>query len=114
MKKIIAGVLMVLGTYVVQSFLPWWSMAIVCFLIAYFLKLSSGEAFICGFVSIFLLWIAIAAFIDQANDHILLNKISLLFLHAPNILLIVITGVIGGLVGGLAGLSASYLRPKLK
>jgi hypothetical protein len=112
MKNILAIILMALLSYFTQSFFPWWSIGVVCFVVSYLLKLPSGKAFMSGFLAIFLLWIGKAILIDQANDHILLNKIGVLFSHAPNALLIFITGFIGGLVGGMAAWSASFLNKK--
>lgn len=103
---------MALLSYFTQSFFPWWSIGVVCFVVSYLLKLPSGKAFVSGILAIFLLWIGKAILIDQANDHILLHKIGVLFSHAPNALLIFITGFIGGLVGGMAAWSASFLNKK--
>lgn len=96
--------------FLLQPYLPWWVIGLICFATAYYSKLTIGKAFLTGFFSIFMAWAGLAAFIDYQNAGLLSAKIAAL-LHLPNkILLIVITGLIGGLVGGLSALTGSLAR----
>ncbi len=96
---------------VVQNFAPWWSIAIVAFIISYLLRLKPGLAFLAAFLGVFILWAGVAARLDFGNDHILSQRIATLFPLKGNYwLLLLLTGVIGGLVSGLAGLSGALLR----
>lgn len=97
---------------VAEYFLPWWSMAVVCFLVALFMKWSGGRSFLMGFCGAGMLWLTLALLRDVANEHILSARMASLF-HLPNAsLFIVVTVVIGGLVGGLAAWTGALLAPR--
>jgi len=100
-------------SYIAGLFLPWWSIALVPFIVSVLIPLKPGKAFLCGFVSLFLLWAGLSYFISNNNGNILAQKISqlMIFMNSP-ILLILFTGLISGLVAGFAALSGSYLRYK--
>ena len=92
-------------------FLPWWSIALVAFVVALLIPQSIGAGFLSGFLGIFLLWAVIATWIDIANDSILSAKVSqLLPLGGSSIILILVTALVGGLVGGFAAMAGSSLR----
>ena len=95
-----------------EFILPWWSCAVVCFLVALFARQSSGRAFIMGFLGVGIFWLVAALFHDVANDHILSTRMAALF-KLPNYgLFIVVTALIGGIVGGLSSYTGSLLKPK--
>ncbi len=97
---------------VAEYFLPWWSMAVVCFLVALFMKWSGGKSFVMGFCGVGMLWLILALLRDVANEHILSARMASLF-HLPNsALFILVTVVIGGLVGGLAAWAGALLSPR--
>lgn len=98
-------------SYIAGMFLPWWSFAVVIFLVSVLIPLKPMKAFNCGFRSIFLLWVGLSYFISSNNGNILAHKISklMIFINSP-LLLIFLTGLIAGLVGGFAALSGSFLR----
>ena len=94
-------------------YLPWWSIAIVCFIVAALIPQRPGIAFLCGFLSLFILWAGLSFWISNNNAHVLAHKISVVILKKddPN-LLIIVTGLIGAIVGGFAALTGSLLRKK--
>jgi hypothetical protein len=93
-------------------FLPWWSIAIVSFIVAAIISQTPLASFITGFIALFLLWGVLSFWISTANDHILAHRVSLLIFKVDNpFLLIVITALLGALVAGFAALTASYIRP---
>ena len=111
MKFLIALILTALLAFVAGLYLPWWSIAIVALLVAVLLNQNAGKAFLAGFLGVFLLWGALAWWINMKNEGILASKIaSALPLGGSAIVLILVTGFIGGLVGGFAAMSGSYLR----
>ena len=70
-----------------------------------------GKAFAAGFLGLFLLWGMHAFIIDNANDHILSQKVAgILPLGNSSFLLIFLTAFIGGLLSGFAGLTGSFAR----
>ena len=111
MKFLISILLIALLSFALGLYLPWWSLAIVAFIVAALIHQHAGKSFLSGFLALFLLWGILAFIIDQKNQHILSHKISSLFsLGEGSMLLILVTGLIGGLVAGLAAMSGSYLR----
>ncbi|QNA46603.1 hypothetical protein [Lacibacter sediminis] len=111
MKFIIAFILTALLSYAAGFYLPWWTIAIAAFLVAVVIPQKLLKAFLCGFLSLFVLWVVLALYIDMGNQHILSMKIAeLLFKSHSHALIMSVTGLVAGLVGGFAALSGSYLR----
>jgi hypothetical protein len=111
MKFITAVLLTALLAFAGGLWLGWWVIAIAAFLIAILVHQKAGKAFASGFVGIFLLWGALAWWIDMKNESILSKKIAeVLPLWGSSFLLILVTAIIGGLVAGMGALSGSYLR----
>jgi cbb3-type cytochrome oxidase subunit 1 len=103
--------LVALLSYAAGFYLPWWSIAIAAFLVAVAVPQKPGKAFLSGFLSLFLLWVILALYIDMGNQHILSMKIAeLLFKSHSHALIMSVTGLVAGLVGGFAALSGAYLR----
>jgi hypothetical protein len=112
MRFLVSVLLIVLFSFLTGRFLPWWSIALVCFVVALLIPQSTGRSFGAGFLGIFVMWGLLASWIDVQNNHILSQKIAqLLPLGGSSIMLILVTALIGALVGGLAALSGSSLRP---
>jgi hypothetical protein len=111
MKFIISILLIALLSFAAGLYLPWWSLALVAFVVAALIHQRAGKAFLSGFLGLFLLWGILAFVIDQNNDHLLSTKISeLLGLGGNWFVLILITGIISGLVAGLAAMAGSFIR----
>jgi hypothetical protein len=112
MRVLLAILLIAALSLLAGMFLPWWTIAIVSFLVALLLIRSVGLAFLAGFAGVFLLWTLLASWIDVRNDSILSSKIAqILPLGGSSILLVLITGLIGGLVGGFAAMAGTSLKP---
>jgi len=112
MKFIISILLTMVLSFCSCLFLPWWSIAIVSFLVASIISQTPLASFITGFIALFLLWGILSFWISTNNDHILAHRVSLLIFKVDNpFLLIVITALLGALVAGFAALTASYIRP---
>lgn len=111
MKFIISILLIALLSFAAGLYLPWWSLALVAFVVAALIHQRAGKAFLSGFLGLFLLWGILAFVIDQNNDHLLSTRISeLLGLGGNWFVLILITGTISGLVAGLAAMAGSFVR----
>jgi len=96
-------------SYVAELLLPWWSIAIIAFLIGLVLKNRAFLSFLGGFTAISSLWMIVAAIIDVKTESILSTKIAPIFHLSHPILLILLTGFIGGLVGGISALAGTQL-----
>jgi hypothetical protein len=115
MKLIVAIILTALLAFVGGIYMQWWSLAIAAFIIALLIPQKAGKAFLSGFLGVFILWAALAWWINMKNESILAKKIAaVLPLGGNAYLLILVTAFVGGLVGGFAALSASYLRTSPK
>lgn len=115
MKFLVALVLTIILSFIAGLYFPWWSIAITAFLVALLVHQKAWKAFLSGFLGLFLLWAALAEWIDIKNDNILSARIAeLLGIGHNSLLLVLITGLAGGLVAGFAALSGSYLRTSHK
>jgi uncharacterized membrane protein YczE len=111
MKFFAAFILTALLSYAAGLYLPWWSIAITAFIVAVFVQLKPIHAFAAGFLSLFLLWVVLALFIDMNNQHVLSLKIAeVLFKSKSHALIVGTTGLVAALVGGFAALTGSYVR----
>lgn len=111
MKFITVLLLTALLGFAAPLYFTWWSFAITSFVIALLVHQKAFLAFIAGFFGLFLLWFFYTIIIDNANQHILSQRIAhLLPLNGSSILLILITSLIGGLISGFAALSGSLAR----
>src|SRR4051812_26755280 len=113
MKFIVSILLIALSSFAACLYLPWWSIAIVAFLVTVIIYQAPGKAFLSGFLALFVIWVVIASWISYSNENILATRLSLVILKSDNpVPLILLTGVLGGLVAGFAAMAGSYLRGK--
>lgn len=111
MKFTVSILLTVLASFAAGLYLDWWSIALVAFIIAVAIPQRPFYAWLAGFTGLFLLWGALAWWIDLANSHILSQKIAaILPLSGSSLLLILVTAFIGALVAGFAALTGAYVR----
>ena len=111
MRFLLATLLTATLGFIAGIYLPWWSIAVIAFLVALLIKQKIGWAYLSAFAGIFLLWGGLAFLIDIKNESILSHKMAQVFpLNGSSLLLILITALIGALVAGLAAISGSSLR----
>ena len=111
MKFFISLILIALLSFAACLYFPWWSIAIVSFIVVAVIPQRPGRAFLCGFLSLFILWSALSFSFSNSNGHVLAHRMSLLIIKTDSpILLIFVTGLIGAIIAGLAGLTSSLLR----
>src|SRR5258706_5332170 len=94
--------------FILEYYLPWWTMGIGAFAVGYFFGNKGYLSFLAGFTGAGLLWLGMALTIDVATHSILTQKVNQLL--PVNALLM--TTVVGGLVGGFAALTGSLLNSK--
>jgi hypothetical protein len=113
MKFIISIVLTALLSFATCLYLPWWSIAVVAFVVAILIPQMAGKSFLTGFIALFLLWGLLSFWISNNNGHILAHKISLIILKVDSpYLLMLATALIGALVAGFAAMTGGYLRAR--
>lgn len=93
--------------------LPWWSFALIAFIITLVIPNTLWRSFFSGFLAIFSLWALLALWINIKNEGLLTGKIAALFgLEGAGGLMVIISAFIGGLIAGLASMSAAALVPR--
>ena len=108
MKFLIQVIATIVISFVLQTFLPWWTLAIGSLAVAFAVGNKSGVSFAAGFVGIGILWFGVAFYIEQTTHSILTEKVNkLLPLNS-----FFLTTLIGGLVGGFAALTGALLKQK--
>ncbi|MEO9022053.1 MAG: hypothetical protein ABI237_00160 [Ginsengibacter sp.] len=111
MKLIVTIILIILFSFLACLYLPWWSIAIVAFIIAVIIPQKPLPSFLSGFIALLLLWGFLSLWISVNNGHILAHRVSLLIFKTDSpFLLIIATSLIGALVAGFAALTGSFLR----
>jgi hypothetical protein len=120
MKFLIQVIATIIVCFLLQTFLPWWTMAIGTFGVAYLVGNKGAASFWAGLLAIGLLWLGMALFIDYSTHSILTEKVARLlpeihfrrigFTYPTNAFFL--TFLIGGLVGGFASLTGSLLKAK--
>jgi hypothetical protein len=113
MKFIVSIILIALLSFAACLYFPWWSIAIVAFIVTALIPQWPGMSFLTGFLALFLLWGILSFWVSSSNDDILAHKVSLLILKIDSpYLLMFATALIGGLVAGLAAMTGSFIRKK--
>ncbi len=111
MKLVISVILIMLLSFTACLYFPWWSIAIVAFVVTAIIPQSALMSFISGFFSLFVLWGALSFGISNSNGHIFAHKVSLVILKTDSpYLLMLVSALIGALVAGSAALAGSHLR----
>ena len=108
MKFIAQVVIIVLVSWLLQSFLPWWTMAIGAFLIGFFFRQSGFVSFLAGLLGVGLLWYVVAYMNSSAGGDLAIKVAAMLPTKTVGVLLIV-TAFIGGLVGGFASMAGGLI-----
>ena len=104
-------VLIAVLSLLAQLILPWWSLAIVAFLVCFWRSPSAGRSFLAGFYGVALVWLVYAIILHSRTDGVFTGRMSeLLFKTNSAILPGLVTAIVGGLVGGLAALSGFFVR----
>jgi hypothetical protein len=111
MKFVVSLLLIAFLSFVACLYFPWWSIAIVAFLVSLLIPQGPGKAFLTGFIALFLLWGGLSFWLSMRNEHILAHKMSVVILKVDNpYFLILATAVIGALAAGLGALTGSFCR----
>ena len=100
--------------FVAQSFFEWWVIAVVAAIVGAFIRLNNVQSYLVGFLGVFLLWGAYAAFMNSGNDGILANKIGAMLGGLGAYQMVLVTAILGGIMGGFAALTGSLGRNLLQ
>ena len=115
MRFLLSFLIIALLGYIAGEYLPWWSIAICCFVISAAIRQSPARSFSAGFIALLLLWGGLSLWISSQNDHILAKKMSAIIFKSPNEwILVLVTALIGALVAGFSAWSASFIWPRIR
>lgn len=113
MKFLANTILILLFSFLACLYFPWWSIAVVAFIISLLIPQGHLASFVSGFTALFLLWGILSLYISLSNHHILAHRVSLLIFKTDSpYLLIFVTALIGAMVAGFAALTGSFLTKK--
>jgi hypothetical protein len=99
--------------FILQYFLPWWTLVIGAFAGGFIFGKNGWTAFAAGFVAVALLWLFSAVFIDIQTQSILTEKVARIFPTKTTSLLFLVTAIIGGLPAGFAALTGKLMKPTM-
>jgi len=110
MKFIVSLLLIALLSFAACLYFPWWSIALVAFIVSVVIQQTPGMSFVTGFFALFILWGSLSLWISNNNGNLFAHKISsLIFKTDSPWLLILATAITGALVAGFAAVTGSYL-----
>ncbi|WP_040496887.1 hypothetical protein [Fulvivirga imtechensis] len=109
MRFLVKTILIAIGGYIAGLYLPFWSLALVAFIVSLIIRTNGISSFLSGFLAIFVIWATLAFSIDRETQSLLTERVAQVFMGISSMTLIIITGVIGGLVGGLGAASGALL-----
>ncbi len=97
-------------TAVFQIFAPWWTIALIPFLVNIWRPTTPMHSFLVSFAAIATLWFGYGLYLHVNSEGSMSNRIAEIFSLPNGILLLVVTTLVGGLVGGLSGLSGFFVN----
>lgn len=101
-------------TWFLNLFLPWWSAVLPAIVIGMWLLDGAFKAFFTGLAAGGSAWLIQALYVHIANDGILTGRIAEVMQVGSPLLVLLFTFIIGGLVGGTGTLAGFHLSSVLR
>jgi hypothetical protein len=114
MKFVAHVIALLLISWLLQLFLPWWAIAIAGFVTGLFFRQSGFASFLAGLLGVGLLWFLMAYYLHSSTDGILSEKVAAIFPTKSVVGLLLATATIGGLVGGFASMTGGLIAYRKK
>jgi hypothetical protein len=103
--------LILIPGFLLQLFLPWWSIVIWAGLAGLAFRFDQAfTAFIAGFLAVGISWWGYAYYLDLSNGSLLSVRMGEILGGLSPLLLTLVTGLFGGLFGGLGALTGALAR----
>ena len=101
-------------SFTLTLFLPWYTPFIICFIVGLILSNKPGNNFLAGLLAVGIFWLAYALVLDIRNEHNLSSKIALLFSNSLKTditggVLLMVTTFLGALLGGLSCMAGAII-----
>lgn len=103
-------IIVIIFSFILQQFLPWWSIAIAGFLYGIIFHHTNTIAFLNGFFGVFVLWTGMALYIYFINDGILARRLAAMLYLSHGLPVVILTGITGGIIAGMAALLGKMLQ----
>ena len=111
MKIFIRNIIIILiGSALLQSVLPWWCIVLVSAAVGAFLSPTWQRAFFAAFIAIFLLWTIYPLILSLFDDFKMAEIIGKIIGGLPSGIILAITGLVGGFVAGISALSSFFVK----
>jgi uncharacterized membrane protein YhdT len=110
MKNSILFLVLFLGTLLVSTLLPWWSIAPIAVALTYSLKAKPAAGFFISLTAVFLAWLISIYIVDNGTVASLMGKL----FQVSAFITPLVAALLGGLLAGIFGLSGALLAPKKK
>jgi len=94
--------------------LPWWVILPIGLFTGFMGKAKAGQAFLAGFLAVFVLWFGYATFLYIGNNELMAHKISKLLKVPSGDIILYITGIIGGILGGFSVMTGALFAQALE
>ncbi len=115
MKNILLFIILILiGAYISGIWFSWYGLIFTCLLVGFLVRIPVYQSWIWSFITVFILYLVKALWIDHANNSILSNRISTMFDGTSVTTLAIISGLTGGLLAGFSSATGTALRNLLK
>jgi hypothetical protein len=101
-------------SFLLQLFLPWWSMTIAVFVISFLLGKKLWPVFFSSFFACGIIWLLMALYIHFTSGDIMTNRIAQLLSLNSSLMLYVGAFLTAGIIGGIAALAGFFLKEILK
>ena len=109
-----AFLIVFIGTWGIQLFLPWWTLVIPCFIAGVIGPDRGYKAFVSGLLGVGLLWFLLAFVADWYSGWLLAEKVTVVMQMPGKWALYATTIIIGGLTGAFACLSGYLVLGRTK
>ena len=101
--------LITIFSFLLQLFLPWWSMAIAAFVISFLLGKKPWQVFLAAFFACGIVWLLMALYTHFMKGDLMTNRIAgLLFLHGSLVLYIGVFLIAAAMAVSVTFISVSY------
>ena len=100
----------IIASFLLQLFLPWWVVLIVAFATCGFIGKTGKISFWHPFLAIALLWIGVALFKSIPNQNVLASRVAEMLSLQYWPLLLLVMAIVSGLVAGISGFCGYHFR----
>ncbi|GHB69397.1 hypothetical protein [Persicitalea jodogahamensis] len=109
--RVLGNYLIILvATALLQFFMPWWTIAVVPFLVCLWRSGHPAVAYAVSLAAVSTVWLAYATFIHNSTQGNMSDRIAELFSLPSGTALLFSVTLLSGLVAGFAGMAGYYVR----